>query len=157
MLSSGSFSPQIQKFVNEGRKHCGWILRIFKKWVPNIGNDRIQSKTHQRRGRECFPPKVNQHCSGKVQNFIYASLPVHGQQFFNCLQIRNMTKFEADTFKESKPGDSLLDTTESQPPPGVILNLRREWSTDRLEDSTRLQGKERQRWLLYRRVQQRST
>ena len=142
MHSSGSFSPQIQKLVAEGRKQCGWILRTFntrdtlpmltlwkslvmsrleycsqlwcplkkgeiqalemvqrtflrkitrmselsyweqlKKlnmyslerrreryriiyvWkvlenlVPNIGNDIIRSKTHQRRGRECFPPK----------------------------------------------------------------------------------------------------
>ena len=238
MHSSGSFSPQIQKLVAEGRKQCGWILRTFntrdtlpmltlwkslvmsrleycsqlwcplkkgeiqalemvqrtflrkitrmselsyweqlKKlnmyslerrreryriiyvWkvlenlVPNIGNDRIRSKTHQRRGRECFPPKVNQYCSRKVQNLIYASLPVHGQQLFNCLpkEIRNLTKCEVTTFKgvldqylmtvpdeplirgyerfrraesnslldmtkfTSKPGDSLLDATESPP------------------------------------------
>ena len=170
MHSSGSFSPQIQKLVEEGRKQCGWILRTFntrdrlpmltlwkslvmsrleycsqlwcplkkgeiqalemvqrtflrkisgmnelsywdqlKKlnmyslerrreryriiyvWkvlenrVPNIGNDRICSKNHPRRGRECFPPKVNQYCNRKVQSLLYASLPVHGQQLFNCL------------------------------------------------------------------------
>ena len=200
MHSSGSFSPQIQKLVTEGRKQCGWILRTFntrarlpmltlwkslvmsrleycsqlwcplkkgeiqalemvqrtflrkiagmsefsyweqlkklnmyslerrreryriiytwkvlEKRVPNIGNDRIKSKTHQRRGRECFPPKVNQHCSRKVQNLIYASLPVHGQQLFNCLplEIRNMTKCEVDTFKGAL--DQYLMTVPDEP------------------------------------------
>ena len=29
MHRSGSFSPQIQKLVTEGKKQCGWILRTF--------------------------------------------------------------------------------------------------------------------------------
>ena len=200
MHNSGSFSPQVQKIVEEGKKQCGWILRTFKTratlpmitlwkslvmsrleycsqlwcplkkgeiqeiemvqrsflrkiagmgdlsyweqlkrlnmyslerrreryriiyvWkvlenlVPNIGNNRISSKTHIRRGRECFPPKVNQYCSRKVQNLIYASLPVHGQQLFNCLpkEIRNITKCEVDTFKGAL--DQYLMTVPDEP------------------------------------------
>ena len=30
MHNSGSFSPQVQKIVEEGKKQCGWILRTFK-------------------------------------------------------------------------------------------------------------------------------
>ena len=200
MHSSGSFSPQIQKLVTEGKKQCGWILRTFntrdklpmltlwkslvmsrleycsqlwcplkkgeiqalemvqrtflrkisgmselsywdqlKKlnmyslerrreryriiyvWkvleerVPNIGNDRISSKNHLRRGRECFPPKVNQYCNKKVQSLLYASLPVHGQQLFNCLpkDIRDLTKCEVDVFKGEL--DRYLSTVPDEP------------------------------------------
>ena len=200
MHRSGSFSPQIEKLVTEGKKQCGWILRTFntrdalpmltlwkslvmsrleycsqlwcplkkgeiqalemvqrtfirkitgmselsyweqlKKlnlyslerrreryriiyiWkvleqrVPNIGNDRVKSKTHPRSGRECFPPIVNNRSDKKIQNLIYSSLPVHGQQLFNCLpnEIRNRTECEIDTFKGEL--DRYLRTVPDEP------------------------------------------
>ena len=78
-----------------------YVWKVIEKLVPNVGNDRITSKTHVRRGRECIPPRVSRTCDTKVQNLIYASLPVHGQQLFNCLpkELRNLTKCKVDVFK----------------------------------------------------------
>ena len=120
-MSEFSYWEQLKKlnmYSLERRRERYRIIytwKVLEKRVPNIGNDRIKSKTHQRRGRECFPPKVNQHCSRKVQNLIYASLPVHGQQLFNCLplEIRNMTKCEVDTFKGAL--DQYLMTVPDEP------------------------------------------
>ena len=56
-----------------------YVWKVIEQQVPNVGNNRIVSKLNERLGRECLPPPVNQTCSKKVQNLIYASLPVHGQ------------------------------------------------------------------------------
>ena len=42
-----------------------YVWKVLENRVPNIGNDRICSKNHPRRDRECFPPKVNQYCNRK--------------------------------------------------------------------------------------------
>ena len=78
-----------------------YVWKVIEKLVPNVGNDRIIFKKHERRGRECIPPRVSRTCDTKVQNLIYASLPVHGQQLFNCLpkELRNLTKCKVDVFK----------------------------------------------------------
>ena len=78
-----------------------YVWKVIEKLVPNVGNDRITFKSHVRRGRECIPPRVSRTCDSKVQNLIYASLPVHGQQLFNCLpkELRNLTGCKVDVFK----------------------------------------------------------
>ena len=92
-----------------------YVWKVLEDRVPNIGNDRICSKNHPRRGRECFPPKVNQYCNRKVQSLLYASLPVHGQQLFNCLpkELRNLTNCEVDAFKGEL--DRYLCTVPDEP------------------------------------------
>ena len=78
-----------------------YIWRVLEGQVPNVGNNRIISKNHDRRGRECIPPNVSNKSDKKVQNLIYGSLPVHGQRLFNSLpkDIRNITDCKVDVFK----------------------------------------------------------
>ena len=92
-----------------------YIWKILEQRVPNIGNDRVKSKDHPRRGRECLPPKVNKQSDRKIQNLIYSSLPVHGQQLFNCLpkELRDLTKCDIETFKGEL--DRYLSTVPDEP------------------------------------------
>ena len=92
-----------------------YIWKVLEQRVPNIGNDRVKSKIHPRRGRECFPLIVNQRSDKKIQSLIYSSLPVHGQQLFNCLpkELRNMTKCDIDVFKGEL--DRYLRTVPDEP------------------------------------------
>ena len=97
------------------RYHIIYVWKVIEQQVPNVGNNRIISKLNERRGRECIPPRVSQSCSKKVQNLIYASLPVHGQQLFNCLprDLRNVTGCKVETFKRML--DNYLTTVPDEP------------------------------------------
>ena len=78
-----------------------YIWKVIEGHVPQVGNNRIVSRNHDRRGRECIPPNVSNKSDKKVQNLIYGSLPVHGQRLFNSLprEVRNVTDCKVDVFK----------------------------------------------------------
>ena len=83
--------------------------------MPNVGNNRIISKDHERRGRECIPPNVRPSANKHVQNLIYASLPVHRQNLFNCLPkyLKNIKGCKVDVFKREL--DKFLMTVPDEP------------------------------------------
>ena len=92
-----------------------YVWRVLEGHVPNIGNNRIVSQDHERRGRECVPPRVKSSADRQVQNLIYSSLPVHGQKLFNALprSLRNITGCKVDTFKREL--DKFLSTIPDEP------------------------------------------
>jgi len=92
-----------------------YVWRVLEGQVPNIGNNRIISKDHERRGRECFPPNVIPGANKHVQSLIYASLPVHGQNLFNCIpkSLRNIKGCKVDVFKREL--DKFLMTVPDEP------------------------------------------
>ena len=78
-----------------------YVWRILEGQVPNVGTQKVVGKWHERRGRECIPPRVNARAHSQVQKLIYASLAVHGQKLFNTLPswLRNITGCSVDSFK----------------------------------------------------------
>ena len=114
----------------EQRRDCYRIIYVWKileEQVPNIGSQRVSSKWHIRRGCECIPPKVKQNSHNHVKRLLHASLPVHGQQLFNCLPaaIRNTTGCSVDSFKRKL--DSFLQTIPDEPQiPGYTAMRRAE-------------------------------
>lgn len=92
-----------------------YIWRIIEGQVPNVGSDRIVSQDHERRGRECIPPNVRPSANKHVQNLIYSSLPVHGQNLFNSLpkSLRNLKGCKVDKFKSEL--DKFLLTVPDEP------------------------------------------
>ena len=92
-----------------------YTWRILEGHVPNVGNNRITSREHERRGRECVPPSVKPSADRQVQNLIYSSLPVHGQKLFNALprSLRNLSGCKVDTFKHEL--DKFLQTIPDEP------------------------------------------
>ena len=92
-----------------------YVWRVLEGQVPNVGSDRIVSREHERRGRECIPPRVRSSANRHVQNLIYTSLPVHGQNLFNSLprSLRNLKGCKVDKFKAEL--DKFLQTVPDQP------------------------------------------
>ena len=119
-----------------------YIWKILEGQVPSInsvdGNSqRISSKWHPRRGRECVIPPVNRNAPKYVQNLIYSSLPIHGQQLFNILprELRNVTGCSMDSFKRKL--DRYIQCVPDEPQiPGYTAQRRAE--TNSLLDMTRL-------------------
>ena len=109
-----------------------YVWRILEGQVPNIksanGNsEKISSKWHPRRGRECIIPAVSRQAPTHIQNLIYASLPIHGQRLFNTLpaDIRNITGCSVDSFKRRL--DKYLQSVPDEPQiPGYTAQRRAE-------------------------------
>jgi len=86
-----------------------------------LGIIELSLKYHERRGRECLPPSVRPSTNKQVQSLIYASLPVHGQNLFNCLSKKlrnikgckvNVIKRELDKFLETVLNESRIPNYE---------------------------------------------
>ena len=114
-----------------------YVWRILEGQVPNVGTQKVVGKWHERRGRECIPPRVNARAHSQVQKLIYASLAVHGQKLFNTLPswLRNITRCSVDSFKRRL--DRYLSTVPDEPQiPGYTAMRRAE--SNSLLDMTRL-------------------
>ena len=96
-----------------------YIWKILENMVPNIydeqGAEKIASKWHARRGRECIIPSMNTGSKRRFLTLRYASLPIKGQRLFNVLpsDIRNITGCTVDTFKYHL--DKYLRTVPDEP------------------------------------------
>ena len=82
-----------------------YVWKMLEEKVPNLydgqGNEKIRSKWHVRRGRECVIPSINHRSKGRFLALRHASLPIKGQQLFNKMpaNIRNISNCSVDTFK----------------------------------------------------------
>ena len=92
-----------------------YVWRVLEGQVPNVGNDRIISQENERRGRECIPPHIRPSANKHIQNLMYSSLPVHGQNLFNSLprSLRNLRGCKVEKFKSEL--DRFLLTIPDEP------------------------------------------
>ena len=78
-----------------------YIWRMIEGQVPNFDKTPVSFQWHQRRGRECFVPRVMASAPSSVSRIPYNSLSIKGPKNFNSLpmSIRNITGCGVETFK----------------------------------------------------------
>ena len=108
--------------------------------MPNIQNsdgcDTVVAKLSDRRGRMCIPLPICRNASASAKTLRDGSLPVRGQQLFNCLPktVRNTTGCSVDSFK--RQFDKFLSIVPDEPQiPGYTA--QRQADSNSLLDMTR--------------------
>lgn len=102
-----------------------YTWKVLENLVPNVGANKIRSRSSLRHGRVCVVPRPQNTASCKVQGLVEASLVVHGGNLFNTLpkSIRNLTDVDLSTFKRRL--DGYLSTVPDEPQsPGYTAHRR---------------------------------
>ena len=99
------------------RYRITYTWKILENLMPNIGTNKIQSRSSIRHGRMCVVPLPSKTASSKVKGLVEASFTVHGGNLFNTLpkSIRNLTNVDLPTFKRKLDGylSSIADEPQS--------------------------------------------
>ena len=94
-----------------------YTWKILENLVPNVGTNKIQSRTSIRNGRMCVVRLPLNSASTKVQGLVEASFAIHGGNLFNALpkSIRNLSNVDLPTFKRKLDGylSSIADEPQS--------------------------------------------
>ena len=94
-----------------------YVWKILENLAPNVGSDKIQSRSSIRHGRMCVVPPPLTTASAKVKGLVEASFTVHAGHLFNALpkSIRNLTNVDLPTFKRKLDGylSSIADEPQS--------------------------------------------
>ena len=94
-----------------------YTWKILENLVPNVGTNKIQSRTSIRNGRMCVVRLPLNSASTKVQGLVGASFAIHGGNLSYALpkSIRNLTNVDLPTFKRKLDGylSSIADEPQS--------------------------------------------
>ena len=102
-----------------------YTWKILENLVPNVGANKIQSRTSIRNGRMCVVRLPLNSASSKVQGLVEASFAIHGGNLFNTLpkSIRNLTNVDLSIFKRKL--DGYLSSIADEPQSPGYTNRRR--------------------------------
>ena len=94
-----------------------YVWKILENLVPNVGSDKIQSRSSIRHGRMCVVSLPLKNAPAEVKRLVEASFTVHAGNLFNALpkSIRNLTNVDLSTFKKKLDGylSSIADEPQS--------------------------------------------
>ena len=102
-----------------------YVWKILENLVPNVGQDKITSRSSTRHGRFCVVPKLSNTLPSDVQRLKEGSFCVNGAKLFNSLpkSIRNLTCIDLATFKQKL--DGFLSNVKDEPQcPGYTASRR---------------------------------
>ena len=95
-----------------------YVWKILENLVPNVGSDKIQSRSSLRHGRMCVVSLPLKNAPAEVKRLVEASFTVHAGNLFNALpkSIRNLTNVDLSTFKKKLDEYLSLIADEPQSP-----------------------------------------
>ena len=102
-----------------------YTWKILEELVPNVGGNKVVSRSSIRFGRLCEIPHISSNAPAKVQQLIEGSFCVNGGKLFNAIpkSIRNLTDVDVLTFK--KKLDVFLSSIADEPQsPGYTARRR---------------------------------
>ena len=102
-----------------------YTWKILEGLVPNIGKDKVVSRSSIRHGRVCVVPQPASSTPVKLRNLLDGSFCINGGNLFNSLpkSIRNLTNVDTLTFKNKL--DGFLATIADEPQcPGYTARRR---------------------------------
>ena len=102
-----------------------YMWKILEGLVPNVGANKIVSRTSIRHGRVCEIPRISSNSPTKVQTLLEGSFCINGGKLFNAIpkSMRNLTDVDVTTFK--KKLDEFLSSIADEPQsPGYTARRR---------------------------------
>ena len=101
------------------------MWKILEGLVPNVGANKIVSRTSIRHGRVCEIPRILSNSPTKVQTLLEGSFCINGGKLFNAIpkSIRNLTDVDVTTFKK-KPDEFLSSIADEPQSPGYTARRR---------------------------------
>ena len=102
-----------------------YTWRIIEGQVPNLESTPITARSHIRRGRECFIPRVSNTSPSSIQALRASSFAIRGPRLFNTLplSIRNLTNCKPEIFKAAL--DAYLCSIPDEPLIPGLTQFRR--------------------------------
>ena len=102
-----------------------YTWKILEGLVPNVGTNKVSSRTSARHGRLCEIPRISNSAPANIQSLLEGSFCIHGGKLFNAIpkSIRNLVGVDIATFK--KKLDEFLTSIPDEPQsPGYTARRR---------------------------------
>ena len=102
-----------------------YTWKILEGLVPNVGSNKVSSRTSLRHGRLCETPNIPTSAPANIRQLIEGSFCVQGTKLFNAIpkSIRNLSDVDVLTFK--KKLDEFLSSIADEPQsPGYTARRR---------------------------------
>ena len=92
-----------------------YVWKILEGLAPNVGANRVSSRTSVRLGRMCEIPKTSSSGPANIRSLLEGSFCIQGAKLFNAIpkSIRNLTDIDILTFKTKL--DEFLQTIADEP------------------------------------------
>ena len=102
-----------------------YTWKILEGLVPNVGTNKITSRTSIRHGRLCEIPRISTKAPANIQSLREGGFCIQGTKLFNAIpkSIRNITDVDVLTFKK-KLDEFLLSIADEPLSPGYTPRRR---------------------------------
>ena len=104
-----------------------YTWKILEGLAPNVGANKVVSRSSIRHGRLCVVPHISTSIPTKVQRLLEGSFCIHGAKLFNTIpkSIRNLTDVDVLSFKK-KLDEFLASIADEPQSPGYTARRRAE-------------------------------
>ena len=102
-----------------------YTWKILEGLVPNVGTNKVSSRTSARHGRLCEIPRISNSAPANIRSLLEGSFCIHAGKLFNAIpkSIRNLVGVDIATFK--KKLDEFLTSIPDEPQsPGYTARRR---------------------------------